>query len=441
LGTDSKDIDGVGVCSIHKNLGISWHFSMDIPSLCKRYCKGACVNHNCSDDHVDCMNLFCYPNPHPLCPYGHGGTRTDPLHYSPRRSAHSSPSFDQYAFNSPSSSLVDGEIARLITSDETAEYDGAIARLLADGIDIDDARRVIDASLISSRRHTKPPPSARTIEDLDATLCQMLQLGVTHEDAQRAVYGSLTSSSSPCSSLKVSAHGESRTPRQTEAAAITRTIAENVKRAQSQRAPPHLPSSVNLSQFTSHSQNVHNQAVETPAFATLDQLLHCHPQSRAPGEVIQAVISRIKSQGDIPAPTRSSAVEELKSPSTLNCQHTVGNVVLTFTQALCAVWGVIERHKDGKEMTKVLAQEIVDGRGKCAGGKIGRLCNSMRGFVDIGFDVSESNNSEAFQSAFGLVAMAEGLSSAEKRRQAEAVLDEYGVIGQRRADFLAHLEG
>jgi hypothetical protein len=410
----------------------------------------ACWNRDCKYIHpsqrrvcrdgADCNDLSCSS----LHPPARLRPNRDPLYYHPRAAisqsaAHFPPPSDQHASNSPSSSLVDRDIARLITTDETDEYDGTIARLLSDGLDIHDARRVIIASVISSRRHTKSLPSTRNIEDLDATLCQMLQLGVTYQDAQRALYGCLPSTSSPSSSsLKISAQGESRTRRQTDAIAITRIISENVKRAQIQRAPA---SNINLCQFTFESQNVHDEAVETPAFATLDELLVCHPQSRAPREVIQAVSNRIKSQRDIPALIRSHAIEELKSSSTLNCQYTVGNVELTFSQALCAVWGVIERHKDGREMTKVLAQEIVDGRGKCAGGKIGRLCNSMRGFVDIGFDVSESNNSEAFQSAFGLIAMAEGLSSTEKRRQAEAVLDEYGIIGQRRAEFLDHLEG
>jgi hypothetical protein len=80
------------------------------------------------------------------------------------------------------------------------------------------------------------------------------------------------------------------------------------------------------------------------------------------------------------------------------------------------------------------------GVGLCPGGKIGRLVNALRGFVNIGFHVAEGGSGEAFRYAFAQRVLArDDLSPTEKREQAVLVLDEYGIAGKIREDWLSSL--
>ena len=72
--------------------------------------------------------------------------------------------------------------------------------------------------------------------------------------------------------------------------------------------------------------------------------------------------------------------------------------------------------------------DLFAGAGQCNGGKIGRLVNSLRGFVNVGIHIAESGLGQAFQEAFlGRVVNADVASPGERRLLAEAVLDEYGI--------------
>ena len=102
---------------------------------------------------------------------------------------------------------------------------------------------------------------------------------------------------------------------------------------------------------------------------------------------------------------------------------------------------MITRHKDTTELTRRLAEEIAEGAGVCPGGKIGRLVNALRGFVNIGGELVEEGSSQRFQDAFAQRVMGSSSSSsflnAEQRKLAAiSVLDEYGIQGPVRQSWL-----
>ena len=79
-----------------------------------------------------------------------------------------------------------------------------------------------------------------------------------------------------------------------------------------------------------------------------------------------------------------------------------------------------------EELVRRLAEELAEGAGSCEAGKVGRLINSLRGFVDVG-----SHNL-----GVGETLMARVL----QLRRANEVLDEFGVVGNDRASWIECLE-
>ena len=92
-------------------------------------------------------------------------------------------------------------------------------------------------------------------------------------------------------------------------------------------------------------------------------------------------------------------------------------------------------------MTRRLAEEIHEGVGMCNGGKIGRLINALRGFVNIGGELVEEGKSVGFQEAFSTRVVNADLTKEQKIQAANSVFDEYGIVDKvRRAAFLSALD-
>lgn len=112
-----------------------------------------------------------------------------------------------------------------------------------------------------------------------------------------------------------------------------------------------------------------------------------------------------------------------------------------FDDTLVAVWNVIRSRPDAAvkvEMIRRLAEEISEGVGMCAGGRIGRLVNSLRAFVDVGIHFVHERESLTDEFARKVVAP-NTLTPAQRREIAERVLDEHGVNGETRAAWLDSL--
>ena len=135
--------------------------------------------------------------------------------------------------------------------------------------------------------------------------------------------------------------------------------------------------------------NVHAEAVEQPAFKTVDELMQRPlPRGMSLGDMIRELRQQI-SRADLTRPpvklrhnAQQGALAVLDSPAHLKvrCDATGKS----FEVAVAAVWNVARVHKDKDELIRRLAEEIHEGNGQCTTGRVGRLVNALRGFVDVG---------------------------------------------------------
>jgi len=191
---------------------------------------------------------------------------------------------------------------------------------------------------------------------------------------------------------------------------------------------------VNLRNLASHSENVHNAAVEQVAIESIDELVN---RPLLDGQSIDSVIEEAKAllmyqPAGLPMEIALKAIEELNDQNTLQCRFKGKSFRVVFA----AVWNIASRHKDRAEIMRRVAEEVAEGADQCNGGKIGRLVNSLRGFINIGNQLTETGTGEAFQNAFSARVLRMGLSDEERRNEAVVVLDEYGITGKVRDDWL-----
>jgi len=178
--------------------------------------------------------------------------------------------------------------------------------------------------------------------------------------------------------------------------------------------------------------------VEGEAYKTIAELL---AQPLPPGMKSEAaMIADCKAALQLVKPQTSSTRKSLELLSDENHMG-VSHNGHTYKSVLSATWNVILRHKDKVEMTRRLAEEISESDGVCAGGRIGRLINSLRGFVDVGIE-SADGASEAFRAEFGrrVLELPEDTPLATRKAEAEAVLSQYGIQGKARSDWIAAVE-
>lgn len=110
-----------------------------------------------------------------------------------------------------------------------------------------------------------------------------------------------------------------------------------------------------------------------------------------------------------------------------------------FDDTLAAVWSIVRaRGEDKGEMVRRLAEEIAEGRGMCAGGRVCRLINSLRGFVDVGIQIVHMRENLVDEFARSVL-RPQGWTAAQRRAAAERVLDAHGVNGAGRAAWLDNL--
>ena len=171
--------------------------------------------------------------------------------------------------------------------------------------------------------------------------------------------------------------------------AIAKAIAENAKLAKQRDEPPPPPLEGGLGNLANHTQNVHVSAEEQPAMRTVEELMQRPlPPQMGPREMIQELHQQISRPDLTCAPVhllqdaQQGALAVLASPDQLQVRCNRSQRV--FEGVLVAVWNVIRSHKDKDEMIRRLAEEIHEGVGQCNTGRVTRLVNALRGFVDIG---------------------------------------------------------
>lgn len=111
----------------------------------------------------------------------------------------------------------------------------------------------------------------------------------------------------------------------------------------------------------------------------------------------------------------------------------------TFDDTLVAVWNIIRtRGADKTHMIRRLAEEIAEGEGMCSGGRVCRLINSLRGFVDVGIHMVHERESLVDEFSRSVI-RPEELTPEQRRLIAERVLDAHGVTGVSRTGWLNSL--
>ena len=168
------------------------------------------------------------------------------------------------------------------------------------------------------------------------------------------------------------------------AEAIAKVIEVNAKRAkrEEQRQQPPPPSG-GLGRLAQHRDNVHAQAVEQPAFKTIEELMQRPlPRGMRPDDMIRELRQQLSRSDLTRSPVKlrhhaqQGALAVLNSPAHLHVRCSSSG--RAFVDVLVAVWNVIRVHKDKDELLRRLAEEIYEGEENCTTGRVGRLINALR---------------------------------------------------------------
>jgi len=100
------------------------------------------------------------------------------------------------------------------------------------------------------------------------------------------------------------------------------------------------------------------------------------------------------------------------------------------------VWAYIRSHVEKGELVTRLAQEVHEGIGLCANGKMARLVNVLQGYDETLF-IAQEPPKEAFQE---LMARLRGKPAAERAPAATALFEEYRIAEAERGAWLEALE-
>jgi len=106
-----------------------------------------------------------------------------------------------------------------------------------------------------------------------------------------------------------------------------------------------------------------------------------------------------------------------------------------YGDVLDRVWAFIRAHAEKNELVIRLGQEVVDGYGTCANGKMARLVNVLQGYDETLF-VPQAPPKEAFQE---MMVRLRGRPSEERGPAAAALFEEYGVAEGERGAWLEAL--
>ena len=100
------------------------------------------------------------------------------------------------------------------------------------------------------------------------------------------------------------------------------------------------------------------------------------------------------------------------------------------------VWAYIRSHVEKGELVTRLAQEVHEGIGLCANGKMARLVNVLQGYDETLF-IAQAPPREAFQE---LMARLRGKPAAERAPAATALFEEYRIAEAERGAWLEALD-
>jgi hypothetical protein len=106
-----------------------------------------------------------------------------------------------------------------------------------------------------------------------------------------------------------------------------------------------------------------------------------------------------------------------------------------YGKVLDSVWHFIKASDDRESLMRILKQELEDNIGMCAQGNLSRICNVLSGYIEGIRPVSSAATSLGDR----LPPLREIADVDERVRQAKAILEEEGVVGDQQAVWIETL--
>lgn len=223
---------------------------------------------------------------------------------------------------------------------------------------------------------------------------------------------------------------------QLSAQVIATILREEMQQEQQRKAP-----TVNFSELSQNRQSVHSGVVEHAAMRSIDDLERRLPTDvpRLERMLVKEAIEDINACPEgLPKNVCDAAVKVLKDHTAM--KRTIGPNNKNFRRVLAAVYFVIRTHDHRASMVRRLAEEIFEGLGMCSGGRIGRLINALRGFINIAFHVVDSDTQVSVSDRISSMLLVNAHKSQEEKLfLARAILDECGVNSTDRDIWLSSI--
>lgn len=219
-------------------------------------------------------------------------------------------------------------------------------------------------------------------------------------------------------------------PRQQDAA-VLKAVEEGMREAQARRqaaARAHV-SDVNLASLASHSQNVHNAAVEEPALQSFDDFHARMPPGFDERAMLRELVTEISRRpAGLDHTVVASAVQALGDNSGMATvyNHSPGKTYVIRT-CICCVYNLCKNHTSKADMLRRLAEEISEGVGKCPAGRVGRIFNTVRGFISMDFEPVENSQRPALSDAVTPI-LRSNQPLPQKLEALNRLLDAYSVL-------------
>jgi hypothetical protein len=175
---------------------------------------------------------------------------------------------------------------------------------------------------------------------------------------------------------------------------------------------------VNLRAFALDNQSVHRSSVQEMAQKGIEKILV--GPAPAPGTDTLFEITVAFTDPSIPwaAGTYEQTIQELHRDYEI-----VEAFGINYSQAINHLWAFVKTHVERIELTRRLAEELLEGRGMCSNGKMARLVNVVQGY-DSEMVVVLAPLREQFQSKIAALA---SHPVAERREAAMVLFAEYKI--------------
>lgn len=222
-------------------------------------------------------------------------------------------------------------------------------------------------------------------------------------------------------------------PPLSQATAVARALQENMQDGRRLRAASASSSSSSpqsLASLSSHSQNVHSSLVEEPALKTMDDLEARLPPGTDEGALLRDLAIDIQQRREgLPEDVANSALRALKDEAGMKVEFEHGGRRRRFGRCVAVVYSLVEVNRSRWDLVRRMAEEISEGVGTCAGGRVGRVFNAVRGFISIDFQVVEEHGRVPLSDAVTPILRSKDNIEVKKRNMMR-LLDEYGVVAQ-----------